>query len=83
MTPLIAELDQKGKINISVPKMSEKQTAREFSEVIYHNIFVFVRDLMVFSFASKFYSGIVPIVIEEKGRVKKIGVTISEDALGK
>lgn len=83
MTPLIAEIDQKDAINISVPKMFEQQTAREFSEVVYNNIFVFVRDLMVFSFASKFYNGIVPIVIEEKGRVKKIGVTISEDALGK
>ena len=83
MTPLIAEIDQKGAVTISVPKMSEQQTAREFSEVVYHNIFVFVRDLMVFSFASKFYSGIVPVVIEEKGKIKKIGITISEDTLGK
>ncbi len=80
MTPLIAATDQKGTIIISVPKMSEQQTAREFSEVVYHNIFVFVRDLMVFSFASKFYSGIVPVVIEEKGKIKKIGVTIAEEA---
>ena len=66
MTPLIASADEKGTINISVPKMSQQQTVREFSEIVYHNIFVFIRDLMIFSFASKFYSGIVPIVIEEK-----------------
>ncbi len=84
MTPLIAEIGQNGEIIISVPKLSDKQTAREFSEIVYHNIFVFIRDLMVFSFASKFYRGIVPVVIEEKGpRIKKIGVTIAEDALGK
>ena len=29
MTPLIATIDQKGKINISAPKTSQKQTARE------------------------------------------------------
>ena len=64
--------------------MSQQQTVREFSEIVYHNIFVFIRDLMIFSFASKFYSGIVPIVIEEKetesknrrndlrGRIEKI-----------
>ena len=82
MTPLIAVVDEKYAINISVPKMSQQQTAREFSEIVYHNIFVFIRDLMIFSFAAKFYSGIIPVVIEEKGdRIKKIGVTISPDAL--
>ena len=81
MTPLIAVADEKDAINITVPKMSQQQTAREFSEIVYHNIFVFIRDLMIFSFASKFYSGIVPVVIEEKGdRIKKIGVTIFADA---
>lgn len=84
MTPLIAVVDEKGAINISVPKMSQQQTAREFSEIVYHNIFVFIRDLMIFSFAAKFYGGIIPVVIEEKGdRIKKIGVTISENALRK
>ena len=81
MTPLIAVADEKDAINITVPKMSQQQTAREFSEIVYHNIFVFIRDLMIFSFASKFYSGLIPVVIEEKGgRVKKIGVTIFADA---
>lgn len=84
MTPLIAVAGEKGSIDISVPKISQNQTAKEFSEIVYHNIFVFIRDLMIFSFASKFYSGIVPVVIEEKGaRIKKIGVTISENALKK
>jgi hypothetical protein len=84
MTPLIAVADEKGSIDISVPKISQSQTAKEYSEIVYHNIFVFIRDLMIFSFASKFYSGIVPVVIEERGpRIKKIGVTISENALKK
>lgn len=84
MTPLIAVAGEKGSIEVYVPKTSPNQTAKEFSEIVYHNIFVFVRDLMIFSFAAKFYSGIVPVVIEEKGdRIKKIGVTISEDALKK
>jgi hypothetical protein len=83
MSPLIALVDEKGTVNISVPKIFQQQTAKGFSETIYHNIFVFIRDLMIFSFASKFYSGIVPVVIEEKGdRIKKIGVTISESELG-
>lgn len=83
-TPLVAEIDQKGDINISLPKMSQRQTAKEFVEIVYHNIFVFIRDLLIFSFASKFYSGLVPVVTEEKGeRIKKIGVTISEGALKK
>lgn len=82
MTPLIVETNEKGSLNIFLPKMSQEQTAKEFAEIIYHNIFVFIRDLLIFSFASKFYSGLVPVVIEEKGeRIKKIGVTISADAL--
>lgn len=82
MTPLIAVADEKDSIEISVPKISQNQTAKEFSEIVYHNIFIFIRDLMIFSFASKFYGGIIPVVIEEKGpRIKKIGVTISENAL--
>lgn len=82
MTPLIAELNAKGSIDIFVPKTSQEQTAEEFAEIIYNNIFVFIRDLLIFSFAAKFYSGLVPVVIEEKGeRVKKIGVTISADSL--
>lgn len=82
MSPLIAEVDPQNKIMISVPKMSQDQTANEFAEIVYHNIFVFIRDLMIFAFASKFYSGIIPVIIEEKGdRIRKIGVTISEDAL--
>lgn len=84
MTPIIAEVNEKGGVNISLPKTSERQTAKEFSEIIYNNTFVFIRDLLVFSFAAKFHSGIVPIVIEEKGnRIKKIGVTIAEGALRK
>lgn len=82
MTPLIAEVNKKGSIDIFLPKTSQEQTAEEFAEIVYNNIFVFIRDLLIFSFASKFYSGLVPVVIEEKGeRVKKIGVTISADAL--
>lgn len=82
MTPLIAEVNEKDSIDIFLPKTSQGQTAKEFAEIIYNNIFVFIRDLLIFSFASKFYSGLVPVVIEEKGeRVKKIGVTISADAL--
>ncbi len=81
MTPLVCEYDKNGKLSISVPKTSKQQSAKEFSEIVYHNIFVFVRDLMIFSFAARFYKGIVPVVIEEKGpRIKKIGVTIAEDA---
>jgi hypothetical protein len=84
MTPLIAVAGKKGTVEVSVPKTSPNQTAKEFSEIVYHNIFVFVRDLMTFSFAAKFYNGIIPVVIEEKGdRIKKIGVTISDDALKK
>lgn len=79
MTPLTAELDSDGKVIIYVPKISQTQTAKEFSEVVYHNIFIFIRDLLTFSFVSKFHKGIVPIIIEEKGeRIKKIGVTIAE-----
>jgi hypothetical protein len=77
MTPLIAVIEEKSVIKISVPKMSEQQTTKEFSESVYHNIFLFIRDLMILSFALKFHSGVVPIVIEEKGdRIKIIGVTI-------
>lgn len=82
MTPLIAEVNGKGSIDVFLPKTSQEQTAKEFAEIVYNNIFVFIRDLLIFSFAAKFYSGLVPVVIEEKGeRVKKIGVTISADAL--
>jgi hypothetical protein len=84
MTPLVAQINHKGEIKISIPKIAEKQTAKEFAEIVYHNIFVFTRDLMTFAFAAKFYSGIIPVVIEQKGdRIKKIGVTISENALRK
>lgn len=84
MTPLIAVAGENRSIEIAVPKISQGRTAKEFSEIVYHNIFVFIRDLMIFSFASKFYDGIVPVVIEEKGdRIRKIGVTIAENALKK
>ena len=84
MTPMVAEINEKGSIVILLPKTSQEQTAKEFAEIVYHNIFVFIRDLLIFTFASKFYGGIIPVVIEEKGdRIKKIGVTISEDALQK
>ena len=84
MTPMVAEINEKGSIDILLSKTSQEQTAKEFAEIVYHNIFVFIRDLLVFTFASKFYGGIIPVVIEEKGdRIKKIGVTISEDALQK
>lgn len=82
MTPLIAEVSLKGKPKILVPRISPQQTAREFTEIVYHNVFVFIRDLLIFSFASRFYGGLVPVIIEEKGeRIKKIGVTIIENAL--
>ena len=84
MTPMVAEINEKGSIDILLPKTSQEQTAKEFAEIVYHNIFVFIRDLLIFTFASKFYGGIIPVVIEEKrDRIKKIGVTISEDALQK
>lgn len=84
MTPLIVEINEQKKIKIEVPKMFPQQSTREFAEIVYNNIFVFLRDLMTFSFASKFYSGLVPVVIEEKGiRIKKIGIGILENAIKK
>ena len=82
MTPLVVKFNSEGVIITQLPKTTPNQLAKDFAEIVYNNIFVFIRDLFIFSFASKFYSGLIPVVIEEKGeRVKKIGVTISTEAL--
>lgn len=84
MSPLIVELGRGSDYVVSLPHTSGKQKASEFTEITYHNIFVFIRDLITFSFASQFYDGLIPVLIEEKGpRIKKIGVTIAEGKLKK
>lgn len=69
----------KGEVEKEYPIVGKDMPAKEFINTVYENIFCFLQGFIVFSLASKFYEGLIPIIISgEAGRKRKFGVKIEK-----
>ncbi len=78
VSPLSATIVE-GKAEKQYPSIEEGMPAKEFINIIYSNISCFLQDFIILSLASKFYEGLIPIIINgESGTKRKFGVKIEK-----
>ncbi len=71
-----------GKAEKKYPAVGEGMPAKEFINIVYDNIFCFLQEFIVLSLSSKFYEGLIPIIINgEEGKKRKFGVKIEKITL--
>lgn len=68
-----------GQAEKKYPEIGEEMPAKEFINIVYNNIFCFLQDFIILSLASKFYEGLIPIIINGESKTKrKFGVKIEK-----
>ncbi len=68
-----------GKLHKRYPRVENEILAAEFVEIVYKNVFCFLQDFIALSLSSRFFGGLVPVVInDEKGTKRKFGVAIAK-----
>ncbi len=58
------------------PLVDKSIPAKEFVNITYNNIFVFLQEFIVLSLGSRLLSGMIPVVVSGEGKNRKFGIAI-------